>query len=121
MTMDLEGLDGFCRQAAEAWNAIVGLTASSTDPRDASAVYASAYDVLAAVEPPEALAEDWATVTELVRASSEVLAEVDVTDQQAMTQAFADAGIAEMGQAAVPSRDRIDAYLADECGTAVVG
>lgn len=115
-TIDVGGLEGFCRQAVEARNAIIGLQGSETAPTDAPDLYAAAYDILAEVEPPETLVEDWAAVTALVQAAADALADIDVTDQDAVDEAFAGAELTELGADAAEASDRIDNYLRDECG-----
>lgn len=92
-TIDVSGLEGFCREAIEARNAIIGLEGPDADAADAPGLYAAAYEILAAVEPPQALAEDWTAITDLIATAAEALEDIDVTDQEAVDEAFADADL----------------------------
>ncbi|MGH9213723.1 MAG: hypothetical protein ACRD2C_24070 [Acidimicrobiales bacterium] len=115
-TIDPSGLDGFCRDAVEARNTIVGLQASTmADPTSAPEAYASAHDALAAVDAPDVVAADWAAITDLIGTAADILATIDVTDQAAIDEAFGSPEMQARGAEAAEASDRVDTHLTDEC------
>jgi len=116
--------EGFCDDVLGVRGRIFELQ-SSTDPdlSNFATNFTSARDEMAALEVPDEIDEDWATMTEFMTEMTGILDGLDFTDPEAANQALSEQAAALEGLAseAEGASGRIDEYIESYCGVDLTG
>ncbi|WP_157518956.1 hypothetical protein [Modestobacter sp. Leaf380] len=107
--------EAFCTDAQAALTSIQGaITATASDPTQASAAFQQAADELAAVTPPDEIADAWQTLGDSFQQVADNTAGVDIStpEGQAQFQQVLDG----LGAEADPASTATETYLTDNCG-----
>ena len=111
------GLEDFCQTAVAARDEVTDLEASlAADFSNAPQAYASAHEALSDIDPPDEIAADWATMTELIGDIADALANVDGGDGTAILATFDTPEMQARSAAAEEASNRIDDYISEQCG-----
>ncbi len=86
-------------------------------------LHRGAHDEMAALDVPEEIDEDWATMTEFMTEMTGILGGLDFSDPEAANQALSEqaAALEELAGEAEGASGRIDTYIESYCGVDLTG
>lgn len=107
--------DAFCSEAEEAFANVDATGALGDDPEAFADAIAEQRQGFESIEPPDEIADAWATFTATFAELDDALQAVDTSDQEAVNEALAGFSGSADGEELSDASDRIGTYLTENC------
>ena len=107
--------EAFCRDGEDAITQIDAAGSLGNDPEAFAAAIGEAREKFEAVRAPDEIVDDWQVFTDMFGQLDDALSDIDVTDQEAFTQALTEFSQSAESEDLTTAGDSLSTYITENC------